>query len=530
MNKESDVLGFLFESCHMESSTLTSRTPPPVDRPTPISSLFAKLPDTNPSTNTTPNKKRKINSPPGLTSTDAKYILDRLNNLESKVLDLSSKLEKPYHHPKIPTTIQEEDLDFVAIHSNLDTFTKEARNGFYANYGLCKNLKDRFTKETLAKKLPNHDFETFKTYRNKLTFWLKLGLGTSRQLEDLLVPLENSLPLPPLLATGTFKKTFETDYNIYLKEMSVTRLTLHNKLFTEANSRLMELNAEVKEVIESLSHHTHELIFAKAFRAAVSGASFLFRRKFDPPADLPSNRPAEAPPSDDYNTYTTTRSIKPLYSTVTKRGFYQSPVVGRHQKLPYNLRGNKTGNRSQNLRTTSSSTEITSETSHPTHNHTTSTENTTDKQPTCSTKTTKNSHAASSIDNVQTHAARAGTVPVDIVIDSDSDLPAESSSLVENTTYSHVSSPHTRVATHNTDAPKTSPSAHNPEQEALLKGNYREYRLLHPSSTGNVSPHTSSRTSSPAVPPNPRGKTLGTRTASRSTSSATRTVEDKDIE
>ena len=57
-------------------------------------------------------------------------------------------------------------------------------------------------KDDLYKKLSIDDFNSFKELRNKLTFWVKIGLGASRQLEELNLPIHKPVPRPPLLTKG----------------------------------------------------------------------------------------------------------------------------------------------------------------------------------------------------------------------------------------------------------------------------------------------------------------------------------------
>lgn len=64
-----------------------------------------------------------------------------------------------------------------AIKHQFDHYTKKERDYFYAIYGKLKELKLKFSKDELNRKLSINDFNAFRELRNKLTFWVKIGLG-----------------------------------------------------------------------------------------------------------------------------------------------------------------------------------------------------------------------------------------------------------------------------------------------------------------------------------------------------------------
>lgn len=164
------------------------------------------------------------------------------------------------------------------------------------------------------------DFKLFKEFRNKITFWIKIGLGVSkcRQLEELQLPIHKTVPKPPLLTTGYMAKHFEQETETYLKEVARCCMNFYEGLFTEAKTLLLKWNDEMMNYIAEASTHQGELILAKAFRSAVAGSSDLFKtnyREYYPPGALAtSDQAAPTNPDTQYGAKPKGRPYKQILS------------------------------------------------------------------------------------------------------------------------------------------------------------------------------------------------------------------------
>ena len=103
------------------------------------------------------------------------------------------------------------EISAANIQHQFTNLTKTEIGTFYQVYGKLKNLKQKFTREQLNERLTNEDFQLFKEMRNKITFWVKIGLGLSRQLEELLLPAHKTVPKPALLTTSFMFNKIEAE-------------------------------------------------------------------------------------------------------------------------------------------------------------------------------------------------------------------------------------------------------------------------------------------------------------------------------
>ena len=113
-----------------------------------------------------------------------------------------------------------------------------------------------------------------------MSFWIKIGLGLARQLEELLLPIHKTVPKPALLTTGFMCKVLEEETNTYLNEMTNIWLTFYEKLILESKKLLSTLNGEMTNFLQELAENHEELILAKAFRSAVASASNFFKLNY----------------------------------------------------------------------------------------------------------------------------------------------------------------------------------------------------------------------------------------------------------
>src|SRR6218665_715949 len=127
-------------------------------------------------------KKRKMASPL-MTEDHYMEILHRISTLENNMKELTGLVQTDRPNTYQSNSVQVGYPDNLAsgeLYQRFEHLTKSERQSFYTNYGKLKTLKQSFTKDQLNKKLSMEDFNSFKQIRNKLTFWLKVGLVVSR--------------------------------------------------------------------------------------------------------------------------------------------------------------------------------------------------------------------------------------------------------------------------------------------------------------------------------------------------------------
>jgi len=229
-----------------------------------------------------PKKRKKGNSSPA-DNNIYDFILGKISTIEQNIKDLSAAVHSNTNRParNAPHGNEEtRDRDTGTILHQFGNLTKKERETFYTNYGKLKELKLKFSKDELNKKLSTEEFTCFKDLRNKLTFWVKMGLGASRQLEELNMPIHRTVPKPPLLTTGYMARMFERETDIYLQEIAIIRLNFYEGMFKETKKILTRLNEEITNHITEASTNLRELILAKAFRSAVAGSNDLFKNNY----------------------------------------------------------------------------------------------------------------------------------------------------------------------------------------------------------------------------------------------------------
>ena len=351
-----------------KKSLLTPRTPTgktgnpkgPVVA-TPVLNLFSAQPDiekdgdnidafiedifTKPSGHHTNPKKRKIDDDEGVSSSDFKQLLERMNYLELLVNGLKTTQLEREKTANIMTRPEQNtnnmDTTEPDLVNDLKLLTKETRDAFYKLYGHLKTNKLPFSKEQLNTRLTDKDFELFKEIRTHLTAWLKTGLALSRQLEDLSLPNPEIDTVPPLLTIRTIANSFEQQYQEYLLNIDAQRKELLKNIILDANTRLQILNKETNALLEKTNDTNLCRIVAKAFKSATQAGSYLFKQKRTD-TEL-ENRTQSThtnktrtehlddthPPSDNiYQNPTETHTLpssqtRPLYSNVLTR---QKPI------------------------------------------------------------------------------------------------------------------------------------------------------------------------------------------------------------
>jgi len=263
-------------------------------------------------------KKRKPNSP---ITEDNPYnrLLDKIMTIENDMKELTTfvhtNINKPDHQTNSNRETNVDKENGTAIH-NFDHYTRKEREAFYAIYGKLKEVKIKYTKEDLNKKLPIEEFNIFREWRNKLTFWVKLGLGISRQLEELKLPINKTVPKPPLLTTRHMARLFEIQTETYLEEIARVRLTFYEPMFLETKKLLTQLNTEIMDLISEADTNNREIVLVKAFRSAVAGSNELFKsnyRNFTQPGNANPPEPEAATYHNNQNNFRPRKqSYRPL--------------------------------------------------------------------------------------------------------------------------------------------------------------------------------------------------------------------------
>lgn len=257
------------------------------------------------------------------------------NNMKELTSVVYSNIDKT-DRPK-PTSTPNEirfEQGNGAIKHQFDHYTKKERDYFYAIYGKLKELKLKFSKDELNRKLSINDFNAFRELRNKLTFWVKIGLGASRQLEELALPIHKTVPRPPLLTTGYMAKLFELQTKTYLEEIASSRIKFYEPMFLETKKLLTKLNTEIMDLITETSTNQLEIILAKAFRSAVAGSNDLFKsnyREFYQPGGMNPTEPETT--TDNVNQYRnrpTRKSYRPLMNIGLPIPHKDRPIPPRH--------------------------------------------------------------------------------------------------------------------------------------------------------------------------------------------------------
>lgn len=279
-----------------------------------------------PSTNT--KKRKKLNSPPSDKGT-YDFIIEKINSMEQNIKELTAIVQLNPNRPPHTTPFGGEgiyDKNTGTIQHQFGALTKQERETFYSIYGKLKELKQNFSKDELNKRLSTEDFNSFKELRNKLSFWVKMGLGASRQLEELNMPIHRTVPKPPLLTTGHMARLFERETDIYLRDMTRIRLTFYYGIFQETKKILAKLNEEITILLTNASTNSHKVVLAKAFRSAVAGSNDLFKINYggfrQPGTSTEPN--TEAPSHPRSNLYTKGRGS--TYREVLSMGLRPPPL------------------------------------------------------------------------------------------------------------------------------------------------------------------------------------------------------------
>lgn len=314
-----------------------------------VEAMFAKLPGPTPTSGNNP-KKRKKDRVTTESPTEYKLLGDRVSQLEELVNSLitSSKardvMEKEATTHATDAAFMDTDLDTAGLDiiSGLNNSTKDTRSAFYKLYGQMKTIKSSFPQEQLKNRLTDQDFITFKDTRSKLTEWLKTGLALSRQLEELKAPTLE--PTPPLLTIRSLAAMFNPEYDEFLRNFEQQKISLLRQVITEANSRLLGLNAELCALTTNTVDSKGKLILAKAFKAATQASSYLFKSKVGDQNQINRNNPEAVywtgdgdhtnfPPltiKDPVTSANQFPSTKQLYSQASSRS---RPTIARTQPI-----------------------------------------------------------------------------------------------------------------------------------------------------------------------------------------------------
>lgn len=173
-----------------------------------------------------------------------------------------------------------EDIADLNERKNLHELTKSNRNDFYKLYGELNRLKTTHTNQDRNNKLPDDDFQKYKTIRKSMTTWMKTGLALSRDLERIALKETTIEKDRPLLFTITqFANSMTDEYFLFNKLTKKVNSEFEETYIQRANNTLFELNIEMKQSIDKLQSPQKNQILILAYSIARNNSSYLFKKR-----------------------------------------------------------------------------------------------------------------------------------------------------------------------------------------------------------------------------------------------------------